>query len=190
LHTLLVTPWLAAGAGIVAAAALAVDVPHAVLSYGPANPGQSCQVSGCNSAAPNVESSAKARVTPPAVRSAQRPATQARQHKITEVVSYQVVQRSRQSFVAVITLPSQSRHGPWSLQFSLPGAHVDRVLGAKWQPSAQGNGGIASDDGSNTHGSRQSGRHASGGASFTIYATGRPGMPTGCMFNGSSCHFG
>ena len=45
-RSLLLTPWFAAGAGVVIAAALAVDSP-AALTYAPNSPGLRCAASGC-----------------------------------------------------------------------------------------------------------------------------------------------
>src|SRR5690242_21949486 len=39
LRAMLMTPWLAAGAGVAVAAALALHVPHAALTYTPTAPG-------------------------------------------------------------------------------------------------------------------------------------------------------
>jgi Cellulose binding domain len=48
----LLTPWLSAGAGIVVAAGLALNVPHAELTYSPPSPGTNCPAPACGSAAP------------------------------------------------------------------------------------------------------------------------------------------
>jgi hypothetical protein len=48
-----VTPWLAAGLGVLIAATAALEAPrHIVLSYGPIDPGVRCRVLRCASAAP------------------------------------------------------------------------------------------------------------------------------------------
>jgi hypothetical protein len=192
LHTLLVTPWLAAGAGIVAAAALAVDVPHAVLSYGPSEQ-QPCHTSGCGAVRPRVLASGK-----PGSIQMEHPRT-TRSSPTTEkrapsrpaatgaVLDYQILQRTQHAFVAQVTLPRQAEHGDWKLSLSFPGAQVYQVIGARWHPNANGSAGTLSDDGS--HRSKQQGRHARGGVTITIFATGNPDTPTGCTFNGATCSF-
>ena len=47
---MLMTPWLAAGAGVVVAAALALHVPHAELTYTPNAPG-ACSLAECGTIA-------------------------------------------------------------------------------------------------------------------------------------------
>ena len=47
---MLMTPWLAAGAGVVVAAALALHVPHAELTYTPNGPG-ACSLAECGTIA-------------------------------------------------------------------------------------------------------------------------------------------
>ena len=47
---MLMTPWLAAGAGVVVAAALALHVPHAELTYTPNGPG-ACSLADCGTIA-------------------------------------------------------------------------------------------------------------------------------------------
>jgi hypothetical protein len=44
---MLMTPWLSAGVGIVVAAGLALNLPHAVLTYSPNYPGTKCRVHAC-----------------------------------------------------------------------------------------------------------------------------------------------
>src|SRR5512146_159534 len=50
LRAMLMTPWLAAGAGVVVAAALALHVPHAELTYTPNGPG-ACSLAECGTIA-------------------------------------------------------------------------------------------------------------------------------------------
>jgi hypothetical protein len=186
-----VTPWLAAGAGIVAAAALAVDVPHAVLSYGPSDQ-QPCHSSGCGAVQPRVLATGRPgsiQLVHP--RTAQSPASPKRAPNrpaaTGAVVDYQIVQRTQQGFVAQMTLPPQAEHGDWSLSFSFPAAHVYQILGAKWRSNASGSAGTIYDDG--THRSQQQGKHARGGVIITVLAIGSPDTPTGCAFNGATCSF-
>jgi hypothetical protein len=175
----------------VAAAALAVDVPHAVLSYGPPDR-QPCQSSGCNKAQPRVLATGRPgsiHLVHPQTSSS--PATGQRSpaspRSAAALVSYKVLRQTKQGFVAQMTLPSQAEHGNWSLSFSFPSAQVSRVIGAKWQPSRNGDGGTAYGDGAQQSG--QQGRHARGGESIMIFGTGNPYTPTGCTFNGAGCSF-
>jgi hypothetical protein len=190
---MLVTPWLAAGAGIVAAAALAVDVPHAVLSYGPSDQ-QPCHSAGCGAVQPRVLATGRPgsiQEVHPRTAPSSSPAPDKRAPSSPAVtgavVDYQVVQRTQHAFVAQLTLPHQAEHGDWRLSFSFPAAQVYRIIGARWQPNGDGSSGTLYDDG--THWSQQQGRHARGGVTITIFATGSPDTPTGCMFNGATCSF-
>jgi hypothetical protein len=106
---MMLTPWFAAGAGIVVAAAVALDSP-AALTYSPAGPGTHCQAGGCATAA---------------IGAGYR-------------LGYQIAGRRPGGFIAVITIPGEPRPGSWSLRFGFPAARVDRVRGAHWQPSGNG----------------------------------------------------
>jgi hypothetical protein len=197
LHTFLLTPWLAAGAGIVAAAALAVDVPHAVLSYGPPTVQRPlCQVSSCQSAGAGIPATTHTgtklrHATGPAGRgSTPAPAKPTSPPPAGTVVRYQIVLRSQHGFVAEITLPSGEPAG-WSLQLSFPAAHVDQVTGARWRSAGNGHGGTASADtrSGSGHQPGQNGRTAPRGIDIQISATGMPSTPTGCVLDGVSCSF-
>jgi cellulose binding protein with CBM2 domain len=193
-RSLMVTPWFAAGAGIVIAAALAVDSP-AALTYVPTDPGVRCPVSGCTGGVPG-HGPAVAAATPgvplpagsgprigadpagPASQGGAGPAYQA---------GYQVVRRWSSGFLASITMPANMRLGPWSLQLAFPSAHVDRVWGARWQPSGNGDAGTA------TGSWPGPGRGRGGGADdgqVVISATGTATTPSACRLDGVSCRFG
>ena len=63
---MLMTPWLAAGAGVVVAAALALHVPHAELTYTP-NGTRACSLAECGTiAGGTVPPAQPAGTTPPA----------------------------------------------------------------------------------------------------------------------------
>ena len=147
-RSLLVTPWFAAGAGIVIAAALAVNTPTA-LTYGPTGPGGLCTTHSCTGSR---------RPQPPQVATAspgvaiRDPSADAKgggaapdPPGVTEMnaeLSYQICWRSGRGFTALITMPGAGKTG-WSLQFAFPGAHVRHVMGARWHPSRDGAGGTA-----------------------------------------------
>src|SRR6266567_2249041 len=128
---LLVTPWFAAGVGILIAAALALATPrHAVLSYGPVNPGIPCKLPGCASPAlrprPGSLASAKAgiQLRLPVIRRAPAgttavavwPSATPRPASPAEIaVRYAVIRHGRGTFLAVITVQSSRRLGDWTL---------------------------------------------------------------------------
>jgi hypothetical protein len=190
----MMTPWFAAGAGIVIAAAMAVD-SQAALTYAPSGPGVRCPVSGCASPAPgHLPDLATARPgvalkTPgaepagtEAASSGPRPGAQA-----SYQLGYQIIRRWQSGFVAMITMPPDLRRGTWNLQFGYSSARVDRVWGALWQPWRNGDGGTAlgpwqwrGANGPNGPDARQ----------LKVAATGRPTAPSRCRLDGISCGYG
>jgi hypothetical protein len=192
----MITPWLAAGAGMVIAAAVAVDSP-AALTYSPSGPAVRCSVSGCAGPAPDrqpdlataspgvalrapgaePDGAAAGSPGPPHRTGASEPGYQ---------LGYQVIRRQRRGFVAMITMPGDLKPGSWSLQFGFPSARVDRVWGALWRPSSDGDAGTAL-------GPWQWRGHAPGqpdAQQLTVLATGVPAVPSGCRLDGTSCSFG
>jgi len=99
-------------------------------------------------------------------------------------LGYQVLRRWQGGFVAVITLPADMKPGAWSLRFGFPSARVDRVWGARWQPSGRGRAGTAT-------GSWRPHAHAPGhpDRQLTVLAAGAPTLPSGCRLDGISCEF-
>ena len=190
----MVTPWFAAGAGIVIAAALAVDSP-AALTYVPTDPGVRCPVSGCTGAVPGhgpgVSAATPGRPLPP--RSGPRagvtsgPAGQGGGGPAYQV-GYQVVRRWSSGFLATITLPAGMKAGPWSLQLAFPSAHVDRIWGAQWHPSGNGDAGTATGPWPGRGPGRGAGQPA--GGQVKISATGTATTPSACRLDGVSCRFG
>jgi hypothetical protein len=217
MRELLVTPWFAAGVGIVIAAMLALATPrHAVLSYGPLDPGVPCQNSRCATVVPAHGSLASARpgvqLELPEIRRAPavpdaagqpgarprparpaRPARSARSARSARpasarsassagaTVHYAVLPQGNGTFLAVITVRSSKKLGNWSLEFVIPGARISDVWGARWQPSARGDGGVASG-----HPWPWT-RSGPGMAKIVIFATGKPRPPASCTFDGGSC---
>jgi hypothetical protein len=196
-RSLMVTPWLAAGAGIVIAGALAVDSP-AALTYVPNGPAVRCPQAGCTGPADHAPGLATASPgvplttgrgpgegseTGPSKRVGAGPAYQ---------VGYRILRRWPSGFLAEITMPADARSGSWSLRFAFPSAHVDRVSGARWQPSGNGDGGTATgpwswQGGFAGHGGP--GRQDNDGQ-LMVWATGTPTVPSGCSLDGVSCRFG
>jgi hypothetical protein len=192
-RSLLLTPWFAAGAGVVIAAALAVDSP-AALTYAPNSPGLRCAASGCVRPSPG-HAPALATASPgvpflggggtrrrdgPAASPGAPPATAA-----VYQLGYQVVQRWTSGFVAVITLPGNAKPGAWNLQLSFPSARVDRVWGALWQPSGQAGAGTAL----GPWPGRGQGQGRPGSRQLILSATGVPTSPSDCRLDGSACSF-
>jgi len=195
----MVTPWFAAGAGIVIAAALAVDSP-AALTYVPTDPGVRCPVSGCTGAAPghgpDVAAATPGEPLPagsgPRVGVASGPAPQNGSGPAYQV-GYRVVRRWSSGFLATITLPADMRPGPWSLQLAFPSAHVDRVWGARWAPSGNGDAGTATGPWPGHGRARGDGGGDSGRPDddqVRISATGTTTTPSACRLDGVNCRFG
>jgi hypothetical protein len=205
-RSLMVTPWFAAGAGMVIAAALAVDSPSA-LTYAP-SPVVRCTATGCPGPAPgHVPGLATASPgvsiasgAAPGEGPASGPAggTSGSANQAVYQVGYQILRRWPSGFLAQITLPSSVKPGGWSLQFSFPAARVDRVWGARWQPSGNGDSGTANGPSGWGAPGRGSGDGAGGGAGpgrlggrrLVVSATGTPTSPSGCSLDGDGCRFG
>jgi hypothetical protein len=192
----MVTPWFAAGAGMVIAAAVAVDSP-AALTYGPAAPTVRCSAHGCASPAPGGQPGLAA--GSPGV-PLQAPGAQAGGAAAASSgasrgaaagsgagyrLGYRIVSR-RHGFVATITMPGDLKPGSWSLQFGFPSARIDRVWGALWRPSGDGNAGTALGpwEGRGTPPAR------TGARQVTVRASGTPTVPSGCTLDGIRCSFG
>jgi len=192
-RALMVTPWFAASAGIVIAAALAVD-SSAALTYVPNGPGVRCPASGCAGAAaspPDVATASpgvelKTGAAPKTAASA----SPGRRHAAGAVyrLGYQVVRHWPGGFVAVITMPDDMKPGSWSLRLAFRSARVDQVWGALWQPSGHGDAGTAT---GSWPAPRGHDRDISGldGRHLVIFAAGPPSPPSGCRLDGASCHF-
>jgi hypothetical protein len=206
---LMVTPWFAAGAGIVIAAALAVDSPSS-LTYAPSGPGVRCAETGCTGTAPG-RGPDLATATPgvPITGGAapgEGPKTGPAGPGPVYQVGYELLRRWPSGFLAMISLPANIRPGAWSLQFTFASARVDRVWGARWQPFNNGNGGTATGPsgwggpgpGGDGGGGPGWGGGAGGGSGpghlgsgqLTVSATGTPATPSGCTLDGKRCRFG
>jgi hypothetical protein len=194
-RSLLLTPWFAAGAGIVIAAAVAVGSP-AALTYSQAGPSVHCSVGSCAGPAPQRPDVATAS---PGValkvgghRRGAASASSAPPRAATSgggagyQLGYQVIGHRRRGFIAIITMPGDLTPGPWSLAFVFPSARVERVWGALWQPSGDGKGGTAL--GPVQWAGRPPG--AAGARQFLVLAKGASKTPSSCTLNGVSCSFG
>jgi hypothetical protein len=193
-RSLLLTPWFAAGAGIVIAAAVAVGSP-AALTYSPSSPVLRCSESGCASPAPDHPDVATAS---PGVAlkvggahshdAAARPAPPRAAKdggRVRYRVGYRVIRRRRHRFVALMTMPSGLAPGSWSLAFAFASARVEQVWGAWWQPLANGDGGAALGA---AGWADPLGWPAAG--QLVVMGRGVPTAPTSCRLNGVRCSFG
>jgi hypothetical protein len=191
-RSLLATPWFAAGAGIVIAAVLAVESPTA-LTYGPTFPIEQCPIQGCGG---NSGPSAGQPATPgvaqeaPGLRmkgGATAPSRRRGRAARGALLTYQIVRQWSSGFLAQISLPDGAKSGDWSLRFAFPAAHVDRVWGARWQPSGNGDGGTAYGP------ARPSGDFRGDGGSdpgqLMVSASGTPQAPSDCALDGARCRF-
>ncbi|MBO0823552.1 MAG: hypothetical protein J2P27_06795 [Actinobacteria bacterium] len=191
---LLGSPWFAAGAGIVIAAGAVVYSPHSRLHLKPAITVTHCKVAGCNNATSKSGSSPQVAGvgTEPVIAG---PGQSAATAGLT--FSYDVVWRSATGFGMVITVHGQHDLGSWRLAFVIPGASNLEVQGAHWRPAGP-DGGTAS--GSTSAGqpaltspdpfverSRMSGADPDT-AQFFVDGSGTARPPTGCVYNGASCH--
>jgi Cellulose binding domain len=193
-RSLLATPWFAAGAGIVIAAVLAVESPTA-LTYGPTFPVEQCPIQGCGgdsgpsagqpaTATPGVAQEAPGlRIKGGATAPSRRRARAARGALLT----YQIVRQWSSGFLAQISLPDAAKSGDWSLRFAFRAAHVDRVWGARWRPSGNGDRGTAYGP------ARSSGDFRGDGGSdpgqLMVSASGTPQAPSDCALDGARCRF-
>jgi hypothetical protein len=193
-RSLMVTPWLAAGVGMMIAAAVAVNSPPA-LTYGPAAPGLRCPAGGCTGQGhqPGLAAASPGAVlrdpgpdaggTAAARAGARRGAAAA--SGSDRRLEYQIVTRRRKSFLVIITLPGDLKPGSWRLQFGFPAARIDRVWGAAWQPSGNGRAGMALGPGEWLH--RPPGEP--GANQLAVRAAGTPTAPSGCRLDGLRCSF-
>jgi hypothetical protein len=194
LRMLMATPQFAAGAGIVIAALLSMDVPHAALTYGPNPPVHECAYQACATPKPApgglATSKPSIKLKPPR-HQARRPAATStpaqavrRGHHAVTVLQYQTIDTSSSGFVAMIIVDSTDQPGTWSLALSFADAQVQHVWGAQWHPDAAGTGGVATGQPWPWPGQKP------GASRIVIFANGRSSAPTSCTFNGKPCRFG
>jgi hypothetical protein len=190
-RTLLATPWFAAGAGIVIAAVLAVDSPTA-LTYGPTFPIERCPVHGCGGA--TGQQPGQPATAPPGVAlgspglKMKGGATANGDRSGRVLLGYQIVRQWSSGFLALITIPGAGRTDKWSLWFAYATAHVDRVWGARWRPSGNGDGGTA--DGPSERTGHSWWDRGLGAGQVLVSATGTAQAPSGCALDGADCRFG
>jgi hypothetical protein len=183
---LLVTPWFAAGAGFVIAAALSLNSPRTFLTYRPSTtPGTSC--ADCQPAAvPTARPGVQIRSANPARVGGGRRAAAA--PAVGPAVPFHLGAEHNGVFSVTFMLPAGQVARPWKLRFELPGRSITEVVGAGWRPNAGEDGGVAAALG------QGQGQYVSpvdpAGVSFLVSAAGPPVRPTGCLLDGRACHFG
>jgi len=177
----MLTPWFAVSVGIVIATSLTFATPHPALTFPPSQSGR-CVDAGCASASPPPSAPR------PAIKHEVRlPATQQRAANVSVrsagvKLEYELLPRQDGRFMAVIIIVGRKALGKWSLKFALPGAQIESIMWARWQPEG-------------SHGVLVSGsplpwpRSGANEARIVVFGAGSPGWPTGCAFDGGSCRF-
>jgi hypothetical protein len=183
---MLMTPWLAAGAGVVVAAALALHVPHAELTYTPSSPG-ACSLAQCGTAAGGTVGPGQPAGHGPAAALAQRRKGRATRRRTRAPgqhlagpgrlrVRYRTLRSGPAGFTGLITLSGRPVRGSWQLTFRYPGARVQSIDGAAWTIRD----GVVTVTGP---GDGAAGRTAA----ITFQASGLPSSPAQCTFDGAAC---
>jgi hypothetical protein len=100
-------------------------------------------------------------------------------------ISYQTLGSWSDGFVGTITITNHTRSdlAGWRLWLRYPSNQIDRMLGARWLPAShQHNAGLAA---------ALPGQVLRPAASVWIvmWAHGRAGEPSGCVFNGIRCGY-
>jgi hypothetical protein len=206
---MLLTPWLSAGVGIVVAAGLALNMPHAALTYSPTYPATTCRQPACGEAASphlppgltvtgpgmKLRHARQARAhqpagtaattgRPPAVTPPKGPATPAHARRPAGVqVRYRTLQQWPDGFTALITITSRADLDHWRLSFRYRGVRIDSVTGATWAARRDDDGGVASAV------PWPWGAPTGNEVKILVIANGTPGQPTHCKFDGARCSF-
>ena len=174
------TPWFAVSAGIVVAASLTLAAPHAALTF-PPDMGGRCAAADCPGGGTGSSGGPQ-----PAIRRevklhvSEKRYIRAQPSPIS--VDYQFLPRRPGQFMAVIVLAGRKVLGRWTLRLALPGAHVDSVMWARWQPDGA--------DGIVVHGSPLPWpRSDTNEARIVVLGTGVPGDPRGCVIDNARCTF-
>ena len=191
-RNVLVTPWFAAGAGIVIAAAMWIYSPHAELKLPSGAVGEvPCQIQGCGPAAKYGAGSPSTTQGQRIVHRARsgRAATGKGEANRRDAVSglkfeFTLLWQRHDSFGAMISVLGEHPLGSWRLTFTMPGAKIRYVVGAEWRPLASRDGGTAS--ATRWHFDNHDGQH---GASFVVFGSGTASTPATCEFDAAVCTF-
>jgi hypothetical protein len=189
---LLVSPWFAAGAGVVIATGAVVYVPHANLDFGGA-----IQVTHCKQALCDVVTEQGGAPGLPAgtgggpLRASPNPLA-------GFTFSYQLLgDNAWDGFSMLITIHGPRSLGQWKLSFVILGAtDVVVVNGARWQPSGTDGGtasnyysGIESAGYASISGQQSGSSRDSDTVQLQVRGKGVPSPPTNCYYNETACHF-
>ncbi len=177
----MLTPWFAVSVGIVIATSLTLATPHPALTFPPSQSGR-CVDAGCGSASPPPSAPS------PAIKHEVRlPATQQRAANVKVrpaglKLEYEFLPRQDGHFMAVIIIVARNTLGRWTLKFTLPGAQIQSIIWAQWQPEGS--------DGVLVSGSPSPWpRSEANQARIVIFGMGSPVGPGSCLFDGGSCTF-
>jgi hypothetical protein len=198
-HRMALSPWFAAGAGVVIATGVLIYAPHANLNFGGAIQVGHCSQALCGRAVPEGGASPM----PVGPVNSPAPSPHVTNALAGMTFSYQVVERNQFGFILLITIKAQHSLGNWSLSFVIPDATaVYVVAGAHWTQSGS-DGGTASNYLAGTESvgytsisgnldGIDGGPVISGNTvQLTVYGTGTPRAPQGrydnlpCLFTGS-----
>jgi hypothetical protein len=187
-RSLLVTPWFAASAGVVIAAALWINSPYTVLRFNGGTPAiNTCVGTGCRIAGggqPDLSSPGqKFRNHRHAGRNAG--ADRAARRRVKGVTFTYMAWQHGDKFGEVITLSGRRLPAHWKLQFEILGTRITRVAGAHWQQWASDDGGTASP----LRLSRSGPEWHSDVAMFFVFGSGQATGPVNCLFDGAFCTF-
>ncbi len=204
----MVTPTFAAALGVVVAAFLAANMSRTVLHFSAPIPGNQCSSGDCHVQQPHAGTLASARpgvpITPsdPAASGparALRPGgtasasggggSGAPQPSVSSQpvsITYQQVEQWSGGFADQITISGLGGMGAraWSLAFGYPGARIDGVQGARWEPGSGGRGvarGVIWPGGQT--------RDSADPVRLMVIVDGQPAPPSGCTLDGAPCAF-
>ena len=177
---LLVTPWFAAGAGFVVAAALSLNSPRTFLTYRH-DGGSDSKCVSCQSpeSVPTSRPGVQIKSVNPAPPGGTSPAP---------ILAVPIQLGTEQNGVFSVTFmlpPGQVRNG-WKLAFVLPGRSITEVVGAQWRPDAAQDGGVFSEPAEGGYVSPAD----PDAVSILVSASGTPVTPVQCVLNGQPCRFG
>ncbi|HVB44224.1 MAG TPA: hypothetical protein VNF47_16170 [Streptosporangiaceae bacterium] len=176
-------PWSAVSIGVVIAAALTLTTPRAALTFPPSAGGQ-CAVAGCvggvGGPSPAIKREVRLHATGRRKAGARLWMIYAGRVLHGVRVQYVLLPMRHDHFIAEVKITGRKPLGRWSLRLVLPGAHIEAIMWAKWEPD--GLGGVII-DGSPLPWPRSGPNEAR----VAIFGTGSPGWPTGCVFDGASC---
>ncbi len=212
---ILMTPWLSAGAGIVVAAGLALNVPHAVLTYSPTYPAAKCQRPACTSAVPRQRAGRGLAATSPGVRPRRTGRARAHRQAGSGVgPAAPAITPARPPATPSHARRPESRYrGPvdvryqtmqrWPTGFTALITITGRADLGGWRlafrypgahiDSVTGAKWVARDGADRGVASAVPwpwGQPAGNQVRILIIANGTPGKPAGCKFDGASCRFG